>query len=155
MKWSEKLKCNLEKFASIILSVVFAVLLIVFQKSFHFIYGGQFLSQVTTISAALFAFLLTILTIIVQSESESMKVIKRHKKYRQFLRFNRRIVLILLGVTLFSLCLTFAQHIFNYLNPHLLFYLSLLNTTLFFLCILDSIYFTILFYVLIMSTSPK
>jgi|SRR5690606_22341200 len=145
----------IERYFSLIISIGFFLLVLKYKNSFQFIYNLEFLDKLISIGAALFAFLLTILTIIVQSESESIKRIKAHSGYPRFLRFNRRIVFLFLSTTIVSVILSFMQHILKYVNDKALFILADINTSLFFWATLDSIYFTFLFYVLIMLDTKK
>lgn len=140
----------LERYLTGLIAIVFFALVLKFEKSFQFILNSDFLDKIITIGAALFAFMLTILTIIVQSDSASIKKIKSHVGYPRFLRFNRRIVFLFLTTTIISVILSFTQHIFKYFNEKALFVIADFNTALFFWATLDAIYFTFLFYVLVM-----
>lgn len=140
----------IERYLSLAIAVAVFIISIFFKNSFQFLYKDTFLDKLITIGAALFAFLLTILTIIVQSESESVKKIKKHPGYKRFLYFNRRIVFLFLSTTILSVILMFIQHIITYLNKDLLYIIASINVSLFVWATLDAIYFTFLFYMLIM-----
>ena len=145
----------IERYLTPFITVIFFILVLVYEKSFQFILTSSFLDKIITISAALFAFLLTILTIIVQSESDSIKVIKKHPGYRRFITFNRRIVFLFLTTTILSLVISFTQHIFKYLNASALFIIADINASICLWATLDAIYFTFLFYTLVMLDVKK
>lgn len=145
----------IERYLTICIAFIIFGFLQLYRESFRFITSSDFLSEVITIGASLFAFLLTILTIIIQSESGSVKKMKEHPKFRKFILFNRRIVFLFLTTTLFSVMLSFAKHIFDYLNPNLLFVLASINASVFAFATLDAICFTYLFYLLMLLDYNK
>jgi len=145
----------IERFSSLVIGIILFLLIAFYRDSFQFILNKDYLDKLVTISSSLFAFLLAILTIIVQSDSESIKKIKAHSSYGRFIKFNRRIVFTYLLCSLISIALIFLKHILYWMNKEALFWLANLNTSLFIVTTIEAFYFTFLFYILIMLDLEK
>lgn len=145
----------IERFSSWLIGFILFIVIIFYKDAFQFILNKDYLDKVVTISSSLFAFLLAILTIIVQSDSTSIKKIKAHKSYKRFIKFNRKIVFVYLLCALISIILIFLKHILSWMNKEVLFWLANINTCLFVVATIEALYFTFLFYTLMMLDLDK
>lgn len=144
-----------ERFGNLAIGAILFLLIAFYRDSFQFIINKDYLDKLVTISSSLFAFLLAVLTIIVQSDSESIKKIKAHRSYKRFIEFNRRIVFTYLLCSLISITLIFLKHILSWMNKEVLFWLANINTSLFIVATIEAFYFTFLFYTLMMLDLEK
>lgn len=71
------------------------------------IFDGQFVGTIITIEGILFAFLLTVLTMTIQSTSINIEIIKRANRFKELIRYNKISVL----TTLFSVMTSLIVYI--------------------------------------------
>jgi len=145
----------IEKFSFWGIGFILFLVIAFYKDAFQFILNKDYLDKLVTISSSLFAFLLAILTIIVQSDSTSIKKIKAHKSYKRFIIFNRKIVFTYLLCSLISIILIFLKHILLWMNKEVLFWVGNINTSLFVVATIEAMYFTFLFYTLMMLDLDK
>lgn len=73
-------------------------------------YNKEFIQNFTQIGLVIFGFLLTFLSVIIQSDSDSIKMMKKSDLlYSRFIRYNKRIVYL-------SLLLSVYSYILGYIN---------------------------------------
>lgn len=68
------------------------------------IYNGSFVGTIITIEGILFAFLLTVLTLTIQSTSINIEIIKRADRFKELIRYNKKAVFYTLFSVMMSLC---------------------------------------------------
>lgn len=148
-----------ELLASPIISLIISVVVYIYRSSFEFLYGKDFNAALVTITTMLFAFLLTILTIILQGNNATMKAMKSNKLFSKFIKFNKRIVFLFFANIILSLIIVHAPHVFEYFSRKinddisLISFVSIVNFYVFTLALLDTLYFTIMFYSIILDES--
>ena len=111
----------------------------------------EFIKQFTTIGTCAFGFLLTLFGLIIQSNSDVIKEIRKRKiPYRRFILYNRKVVFI-------SLLLTIYSYVIGYLDWGKLLpnynIISSIMTSIFLgglsWFLIETIYFLTIFYILI------
>ncbi len=141
----------IEKLAGLIIGFVVIFLFFKFWHHGSFISNSQFLDKLITISTTLFGFLLTVLTLIVQSESEAVKKMKAHGSYSRLINFNKSIVLLSGFVCLLSLFLSFCSELLKCKSELLLKLFATINLGAFIWVIVDTLIFTLIFYKILLS----
>lgn len=152
-----KISGYVELLAGPIISLIISVVVFIYRSSFEFLYGKEFNTALVTITTMLFAFLLTILTIILQGNNTTMKAMKNNKLFNKFIKFNKRIVFLFFANIILSLIVVHAPHVFEYFSKKisseisLISVISIINFYIFTLALLDTLYFTIMFYSIILD----
>lgn len=142
-----------EKYISLILSLFVSVISYTNKTSFLVITLPDFSDKLITICTTLFGFLLTVLTLIVQSNSETILTMKRHGSYKRLIKFNRRIIILSALVCLLSIVLgVILKNVSPPINNVLLL-LCNINLFLFLWSVFDTIVFVLLFYKILLSDS--
>lgn len=116
-----------------------------------FICSTNFFDKVITISTTLFGFLLTVLTLIIQSTSPVILQMKQHGSYKRLILFNKNIVLLSATVCIISLILNSTSEKLLAESLNLLRILSLINFALFIWSIVDTFIFVFIFYRILTS----
>lgn len=115
-------------------------------NTFSFIGDVSFFDKLITISTTLFGFLLTVLTLIIQSSSPLVIKMKKYGSYKRLITYNKAIVILCVVICLFSLVLNCTR---NILNDHGFVYLALpsaINFALFLWSLINTIIFVLIFY---------
>lgn len=136
-------------------SVGFLIILIVNSqwKSFIFITDKDFYDKLIPICTTLFGFLLTILTLIIQSDSKAVLELKGKKSFGRLIKYNKKIVLLSMGISIVCLIMIFVSKLLVCELAIYLRYISLLNLFFFIWTIVDTITFVSLFYKLLLQDS--
>lgn len=151
VKMDKTLGYWIEKLLGLIIGLVMIFLFFKYWHHGNFISNSQFLDKLITISTTLFGFLLTVLTLIVQSESEAVKKMKAHGSYTRLINFNKNIVLLSGLVCLLSLFLSFCNELLKCRSELLLKVFSTINLGAFTWVIVDTLIFTLIFYKILLS----
>ena len=121
----------IEKIGGLIIGLIVS-LIVLFCIKFDINSLNAFINSIPTISICIFGFLLTMLSIILQSNSPTIKTFlsETHKKtYKKFVLFSQRVVLLSLTITIFSLMIGnikiptsyFSECVINLFNNVLIF----------------------------------
>jgi hypothetical protein len=116
-----------------------------------FMCTSNFFDKVITISTTLFGFLLTVLTLIVQSTSEVILSMKKHGSYKRLILFNKNIVLLSAIVCILSLVLNSTTQKIGIDISVGIKIVSLINFSLFLWAVVDTFIFVFIFYKLLIS----
>ena len=141
----------IEKLLGLVAGMVSALLFFRFWQSGIFISTEPFLDKIITISTTLFGFLLTVLTLIVQSDSETVKMMKLHKSYNRLINFNKNIVILSGLVCMLSLFLSFFNEIIKCKSELILKLVAASNLGIFIWVVIDALIFTLIFYKILLS----
>ena len=116
-----------------------------------FICTSNFFDKLITISTTLFGFLLTVLTLIVQSTNTVLLNMKKHGSYRRLILYNKNIVLLSAIVCILSLVLNSTTQKEDIEVSIFLQVVSLINFSLFIWAVVDTFIFVFIFYRLLIS----
>lgn len=141
----------IEKYIGVSLGILFGFFAYN-SEALAFISKPAFLDKIISIASTLFGFLLAILTLIVQSNSETVKEMQRHGSYQRLLHFNKRIVLLSGLVCLTSLFLAFVNESPITQTVPLKY---IINFSLFVWCVSDALIFVLIFYKLLLKETTK
>ncbi len=144
---NKTLAYKVEKYGEIVLLV-----LVGYYFNFHlkpeYVDFKEIIKDVPILSFSIFGFLLTLLTIIIQGDSETVEWMKQKKNlFNRFIGLNRKIVFLSFIVGIFSLLFRLLEKSNIEVNTEV-FLLSLLFSVTIIL-LLNVIYFLTLFYLLI------
>jgi len=120
-----------------------------------FITSDNFFDKLITICTTLFGFLLTVLTLIIQSNSQTILNMKNHGSYLRLIKFNKTIVILSAVVCILSLLIYFVNDKFEKVHGGYVKYSSLLNLFLFVWMLLDTLIFVLIFYKIILTDSKN
>ena len=134
-------------------SLGFIIILIVNShwESFEFIAEKDFFDKLIPICTTLFGFLLTILTLIIQSDSKTILELKGRKTFGKLIQYNKKIVLLSVVISIICLIMIFVSKLLVCELTFILRYISLLNLFLFIWTIVDTLTFVSLFYKLLLQ----
>lgn len=141
----------IEKLSGYFLGCIVMAISYEYWDKFKFIYNAQFLEKIISISTTLFGFLLTILTLIVQSNSPTVANMKQHGSYRKLILFNKTIVIACISNCILSLALSFTQNLFISKCYELFEFATILNIGIFTVALFNTIIFTLIFYKILIS----
>jgi len=145
----------IEKFGGFILAILLTVLACWFWSFFSFITEKDFFDKVITITTTLFGFLLAVLTLIIQSSSPTVNMMKKHGSYRRLINYNKTIVLLSAIVCFVSLVLLLGREKLLIEHLGILKYCSLINFFLFTWICFDTFVFVLIFYKIILSETSQ
>lgn len=139
----------IEKFLPPIIGVIIGYLIYKYDVVTYNV-SIEFIKQFTTIGTCTFGFLLTLFGLIVQSNSDVITEIRQRKiPYRRFIFYNRKVVFISLLLTLYSYIIGYLK-IDSIISSDII---SHIATSIFFGAfvwfIIETIYFLLIFYILI------
>lgn len=145
----------IEKFGGIALSALVTFIAWKYWSFFSFIAEKDFFDKVIAITTTLFGFLLAVLTLIIQSNSPTVTMMKKHGSYKRLINYNKTIVLLSAVVCFFSLVLLLGREklITDYLET--LKYMGLMNFFLFAWTCFDTFVFVLIFYKIILSETSQ
>lgn len=142
----------LENLFSLSVGVIPPIICFVYWERFDFIKDSNVLDKIITISSVLFGFLLTILTLIIQGNSSTLDVMKKHGSFRRLVIFNKTTVISAIINCCLSIFLYFTASTILNESKFILKLLASINIGLLSFVIFNSLYFTIIFYRII---TPK
>lgn len=143
----------LEKFLGLGIGLTAGYLSYKFWGFWSFICSQAFSDKVITISTTLFGFLLTVLTLIVQSTSPAIIQMKKHGSYKRLILFNKNIVLLSATVCILSLILNSTAEKLK--GESFLTTFSIVNFVLFIWSIVDTFIFVLIFYRILISETES
>lgn len=122
-----------------------------FSEVFSFILNIAFLDKVISISSTLFGFLLAILTLILQGNSQTVSAMKRHGSYNRLINFNKSTVISALITCTLSLLLSFSSSVIILISPETLDFVASVNFGIFVSIIVNTLLFTLIFYKIVIA----
>ena len=144
-----------EKYIGKIVAIVFAFVVLKFWDTFSIITEKDIFDKLITVSATLFGFLLTVLTLIIQSTSESIQSMKRHGSYKRLIRVNKSIVLLFAFISLISIAFFIKSQALQKASHSVLKYPSVVVISLFICAIVETFIFTLIFYKILLSEKSQ
>ncbi|STZ48389.1 Uncharacterised protein [Myroides odoratimimus] len=111
-----------------------------------FIMNANLYDKMLAFSSTLFGFLLAILTLVVQSNSEFVTEMRTYDSYDRFIEFNKRIVFLSLIEAVLTLCL-FMLH--KHIPQNVEYVASCISLSIFFVIIVNTLIFLSIFYIVI------
>ena len=137
----------IDNYAPIIVSLLFAYLLYYYNIA-TYCNSVEFIKQFTTIGTCAFGFLLTMFSLIIQGNNNTVnRMKKRGKPFARFIDFNRKVVILSIITTLYAYCIGYLK--LQSLNVD---YLNISTAIFYFLLIwfvIELFYFLIIFYLLV------
>lgn len=140
-----------EGYIGLILAFSLSVYCFFSHHCYSFVGDDKFLDRLIIICSPMFGFLLTILTLIVQSDSNTIIEMKKHKSYRRLINHNKKVVLLSAIVCISSLFLIFTKNKLTSVNKYLFEVFALANFTLFIWMLIDILIFILIFYKILIS----
>ena len=139
----------IEKYIAFVVGLIVVIFLYVC-SNVTYASSQEFIKQFTTIGACTFGFLLTLFSLIIQGDNQAInRMRKRHKPFLRFIAMNKRVVI-------FSFLLTVYAYIIGYIditqiieNSDIIKIAVCLFFGGFIYFILETVYFLIIFYLLI------
>jgi|SRR5690554_609171 len=134
-----------------------AIFIISYQKwtELGFSNSKEFLENVVSISATLFGFLLATLTLIIQGDSKTIKMMKSHGSFTRLISLNKRTVLASIINCIFSFSLSLFKESLSKIDISVLKILESLNVGIFLFVIINTLIFTLIFYRIIISDEEE
>lgn len=120
-----------------------------------FLNDSDFLENIVSISSTLFGFLLAVLTLIIQSESDTVSKMKKHGSFSRLIYLNKRTVLASVINCILSFSLSISKEILFKSNIFLLKITESLNVGIFVFVVSNTLIFTVIFYRIIISDQQK
>lgn len=141
----------LENYVGIFIGFLVTLLVNSKWNIFKFITDKDFFDKLIPICTTLFGFLLTILTLIIQSDSKIILELKARTTFGRLIRFNKKIVTLSITITIICLIMIFFSKL---LVCELAIYLRIIssfNLFLFAWTIVDTLTFVSIFYKLLLQ----
>lgn len=140
-----------EQFIAVICSVVILISACKWPKYFVFVLDKDFLDKLITIGTTLFGFLITVLTLIIQSNSDTIRAMRTYRSsYTRLILFNKRIVMLAAVLCIWSMGIMIAKIQFPDC-PQVLNILGYINLSIFLWATIDSVIFVRIFYTLLIT----
>lgn len=124
---------------------------IVRHKGFSVIVNSSFFDKLISLCTPMFGFLLTILTLIIQSNNKAITELREYPSYKRLILFNKRIVILSAIICVLSLLLITTKDKLYSINELLLTIPSSINLALFTWFLIDVGIFVLIFYALIIN----
>lgn len=146
----------IEKFGGIALSTVVTFIAWQYWSFFSFITEKDFFDKVIAITTTLFGFLLAVLTLIIQSNSPTVAMMKKHGSYKRLINYNKTIVILSAIVCFISLVLLLGREkLIAGQQFEILKYSGIVNLFLFLWTCFDTFVFVLIFYKIILSETSQ
>lgn len=145
----------IEKYIGLFIGIAIGIYCFKTHHCYSFINNDKFLDKLITICTTMFGFLLTVLTLIIQSNSETIIEMKKHLSYKRLINFNKKVVFLSAIVCIISLFLAFIIKKLDSINPYLSQLISLLNYSFFIWMMCDTLIFVSIFYKILISDIPS
>ncbi|MCX6316871.1 MAG: hypothetical protein NTW29_06255 [Bacteroidetes bacterium] len=145
----------IEKFIGLAIGICGILFAYKYWGFFSFLCKPNFFDKVITISTTLFGFLLTVLTLIVQSSSPIIQAMKQYGSYKRLILYNKSIVLLSAVICIISLVLNSAAEMMIVNHPVSLKTFAMINYGLFLWAIVDTFIFVIIFYRILISETKS
>lgn len=143
----------IEKLLSLIIAIILVFLTFKNWNSVSILISSGFYDKIITITSTLFGFLLAILTLIIQSDSETIKKMKKHGSYARLIKLNKKIVLLSIICCLFSFSLATIPQELSSSNPQVFKILAITNIFLLTIILIDTFLFVLIFYKILLNNS--
>jgi hypothetical protein len=124
-------------------------------EKLKFMNDADFLDKIISITTTIFGFLLAILTLIIQSNSATINKMKNHGSFKRLILLNKLTVLTSIINCIYSLILLFITKISETTNLIVLKIATTINIGLFSFVIMNTLFFTIIFYKIILEDEKK
>ncbi len=112
----------------------------------------DFTDREITVCASLFGFLLTILTLLIQGQSETISEMKKHGSFKRLIHFNKTVILISAITTLIAL---FSIFIKDYLETYIRALIGSINLGFFIWTLTNTLIFVMIFFKIITTQIDK
>ena len=145
----------IEKFGGLTLAILLTIVAYCYWSFFSFITEKDFFDKVIAITTTLFGFLLAVLTLIIQSSSPTVTMMKKHGSYKRLINYNKTIVLLSAIVCFVSLVLLLGRERLLLEHFQILKYCGLANFLLFTWTCFDTFVFVLIFYKIILSETSQ
>lgn len=145
----------IEKLGGLTLAILLTAFAYFYWSFFSFITEKDFFDKVITITTTLFGFLLAVLTLVIQSSSPTVTMMKKHGSYKRLINYNKTIVLLSAIVCFISLVLLLGREKLLVEHFEILKYSSLVNFLLFTWTCFDTFVFVLIFYKIILSETSQ
>lgn len=141
----------IEKLIPLIIGVSITFVLFFNWEKACFLITESFFDKIVGITSTLFGFLLAILALLIQSDSETVSLMKTHKSFSRLISLNKTTVISSM-VNCFLAFITSSSK--EYLEEHFIFILKLLESStfgLFCFVLTSSFIFTLIFYKIVLN----
>ncbi|WP_318345250.1 hypothetical protein [Flagellimonas baculiformis] len=141
----------IEKLIPLIIGVSITIVLFFNWEKACFLITESFFDKIVGITSTLFGFLLAILALLIQSDSETVSLMKTHKSFSRLISLNKTTVISSM-VNCFLAFITSSSK--EYLEEHFIFILKILESStfgLFCFVLTSSFIFTLIFYKIILN----
>ena len=145
----------IEKLGGLALAILLTVAAYFYWSFFSLITEKDFFDKVIAITTTLFGFLLAVLTLVIQSSSPTVTMMKKHGSYKRLINYNKTIVLLSAIVCFISLVLLLGREKLLVEHSEILKYSSLVNFLLFTWTCFDTFVFVLIFYKIILSETTQ
>jgi len=149
---NKTLNYYIENYATKLIAVVIGIVFY-YHPLISFFKDDTFFDKVLTLSTTVFGFLLTVLTLIVQSDGPTMLKMKQNKSYNRLIKYNKEIVYASGLLSLFSILIIVLNNLLYDKYFSLLLFLCSFGVLVLVFLILDSLKFLFLFYRIILKDS--
>src|SRR5579872_2322978 len=120
-------------------------------RGFSVIVNTSFFDKLISLCTPMFGFLLTILTLIIQSNNKAIAELREYPSYKRLILFNKRIVILSAVICILSLILITTKDKLYSISELLLTIPSSINLALFVWFLTDVGIFVLIFYALLIN----